>query len=262
MNFSTKVIFISSFLLLITALLSAQVGIGTLTPSSKLEVVGAGTTSATTALIVGNASSTIFSVRNDGLVEVASTTQGFLPPRVALTATNAASPISSPATGLLVYNTQTAGSSPNQVTPGYYFWNGTAWLKLTENGSTRSAAFVGRGEDVILGNLKVRMAATGNTSLQVSTVSGTIVVYGSDVYSERSTVPGNSNIIAGNSIDGNSALTITTTPAYLWAGYNFLSSGAVDVWTIRDTSNSIAWRITLIVGSGLNNNMISIERLL
>ena len=255
MNFSTKVIFISSFLLLITALLSAQVGIGTLTPSSKLEVVGAGTTSATTALIVGNASSTIFSVRNDGLVEVASTTQGFLPPRVALTATNAASPISSPATGLLVYNTQTAGSSPNQVTPGYYFWNGTAWLKLTENGSTRSAAFVGRGEDVILGNLKVRMAATGNASLQVSTVSGTIVVYGSDVYSNAGTV-------AGNSIDGGAPLTITTTPAYLWASYNFLNSAAVDVWTIRDTSNSITWRITLIVGSSLNNNMISIERLL
>jgi len=235
--------------------LRAQVGIGTATPSSKLEVVGAGTTSATTALIVGNASSTIFSVRNDGLVEVASTTQGFLPPRVALTATNAASPISSPATGLLVYNTQTAGSSPNQVTPGYYFWNGTAWLKLTENGSTRSAAFVGRGEDVILGNLKVRMAATGNTSLQVSTVSGTIVVYGSDVYSETGT-------IAGNSIDGGSPLTITTTPAYLRAGYNFANSAAVDVWTIRDTSNSIAWRITLIVGSGHNDNMISIERLL
>jgi hypothetical protein len=255
MNFSTKVIFISSFLLLITALLSAQVGIGTATPSSKLEVVGAGTTSATTALIVGNASSTIFSVRNDGLIEMASTTQGFLPPRVALTATNAASPISSPATGLLVYNTQTAGSSPNQVTPGYYFWNGTAWLKLTENGSTRSAAFVGRGEDVILGNLKVRMAATGNASLQVSTVSGTIVVYGSDVYSETGT-------IAGNSIDGGSPLTITTTPAYLRASYNFTNSAAVDVWTIRDTSNSIAWRITLIVGNGHNNNMISIERLL
>jgi hypothetical protein len=28
-----------------------------------------------------------------------------------------------------------------------------------------------------------------------------------------------------------------------------------------DTSKSIAWRITLIVGSGYNNNMISIERL-
>ena len=220
-----KIFIISIFMFGKLGVLFSQVGIGTNTPSSSAKL------------------------------EVSSTSQGFLPPRVALTATNAASPISSPATGLLVYNTQTAGSSPNQVTPGYYFWNGTAWLKLTENGSTRSAAFVGRGEDVVLGNLKVRMAATGNTSLQVSTVSGTIVVYGSDVYSDAGTV-------AGNSIDGGTPLTITTTPAYLRASYNFLNSAAVDVWTIRDTSNSIAWRITLIVGSSYNNNMISIERLL
>jgi hypothetical protein len=82
---------------------NAQVGIGTATPSSKLEVVGAGTTSATTSLKVGNASSTIFSVRNDGLVEVSSTTQGFLPPRVELISTAAASNIiSNPATGDLL----------------------------------------------------------------------------------------------------------------------------------------------------------------
>jgi hypothetical protein len=29
-----------------------------------------------------------------------------------------------------VYNTATAGTSPNNVTPGYYFWNGTVWIKF------------------------------------------------------------------------------------------------------------------------------------
>ena len=77
MNFITKFVLLSSFLLLEAALLPAQVGVGTATPTSKLEVVGAGTTSATTALKVGNASSTILTVRNDGLVEISSTTQGF-----------------------------------------------------------------------------------------------------------------------------------------------------------------------------------------
>jgi hypothetical protein len=28
-----------------------------------------------------------------------------------------------------------------------------------------------------------------------------------------------------------------------------------------DTSNSIAWRITMILGAGVNNNIITIERL-
>ena len=56
--------------------------------------------------------------------------KGFLPNSVALTATNSASPVSSPATGLIVYNTATAGSSPNNVVPGYYYWNGSAWIGM------------------------------------------------------------------------------------------------------------------------------------
>ena len=83
-------------------LVFAQVGIGTPTPSSKLEVIGAGTTSATTALKVGSASSTILTVRNDGLVEISSTTQGFLPPRMTTTQRDA---IASPTEGFLIFNT-------------------------------------------------------------------------------------------------------------------------------------------------------------
>jgi len=80
-------------------------------------------------------------------LEVASTTQGFLPPRVALTATNVFSPIvgtSSAATGLLVYNTASAGTAPNNVVPGYYYWNGTVWVQIS-NGliidNSKSAGF-------------------------------------------------------------------------------------------------------------------------
>lgn len=65
-------------------------------------------------------------------LDVSSTSQGFLPPRVALTAKNAAAPIASPATGLLVYNTATAGTSPNNVTPGYYYWDGAAWQRFVD----------------------------------------------------------------------------------------------------------------------------------
>jgi len=56
--------------------------------------------------------------------------KGLLVPRVALTATNSASPITSPATSLLVYNTATAGTAPNNVFPGYYFWNGSIWQRF------------------------------------------------------------------------------------------------------------------------------------
>jgi hypothetical protein len=67
-------------------------------------------------------------------LDVSSSTLGFLPPRVALTASNVFSPIvgtSSAASGLLIYNTATAGSAPNNVVPGYYYWNGTAWTQIS-----------------------------------------------------------------------------------------------------------------------------------
>ena len=57
------------------------------------------------------------------MLDVKSITKGLLIPRVALTATNTASPLSSPATSLLVYNT-VATKGDFGVTPGFYFWNG------------------------------------------------------------------------------------------------------------------------------------------
>ena len=101
MTITIKSIFALCFLLLATALLQAQVGVGTSTPAASAQL------------------------------DVSSTTKGFLPPRVALVSTaNTSSPISSPATGLLVYNTAEVGSGATAVTPGYYYYSGSAWVPL------------------------------------------------------------------------------------------------------------------------------------
>lgn len=63
-------------------------------------------------------------------LDVSFTDKGLLMPRVALTSLDAAGPITSPATSLIVYNTATAGTTPNNVYPGYYYWNGTAWARI------------------------------------------------------------------------------------------------------------------------------------
>lgn len=66
-------------------------------------------------------------------LDIYATDKGFLPPRVALSAANVFTPITgtaASATGLLIYNTATAGSSPNNVVPGYYYWNGAAWIQI------------------------------------------------------------------------------------------------------------------------------------
>src|SRR4051812_47727114 len=62
--------------------------------------------------------------------------KGILVPRVALTTTTAFSPVTGTATtSLLVFNTATAGTSPTNVTPGFYYWGGAAWVRFASSGS-------------------------------------------------------------------------------------------------------------------------------
>ncbi|SCY82965.1 hypothetical protein [Flavobacterium caeni] len=77
---------------------SAQVGVGTTAPNAALDI----------------------SAANDGL----------LIPRVALANTTTAT-VLTPTASELVYNTATAGD----VTPGFYYWSGTAWIRLATGAS-------------------------------------------------------------------------------------------------------------------------------
>lgn len=86
---------------------------------------------------VGNNPTTI---TPSAIFEVESTNKGVLLTRVALTSKNDAVTIASPAVGLLVYNTATAGVAPNDVTPGYYYWDGSAWAKINTASSSNSGS--------------------------------------------------------------------------------------------------------------------------
>jgi hypothetical protein len=88
----------------------SQVGIGTTTPNASAKL------------------------------DITSTNKGFLPPRVTLNGTADVATISNPAAGLMVYNTATAGTSPNNVIPGYYYWNGSAWTRINNNNTVVSNA--------------------------------------------------------------------------------------------------------------------------
>jgi hypothetical protein len=119
--------------------------------------------------------------------------------------------------------------------------------------SFKSSGFVNAGVDVTLGNLRARLSASGNRNLQLSTITGTYSVYGSDVHSQ--------NGVSGGTIPEGNAVTITTTPTSIIPGYNFTTAGATETFLLRDISSTIAWRITMIIGGSYNNNFISIERL-
>jgi hypothetical protein len=153
--------------LIITFYGKAQTGIGTTTPNASAKL------------------------------DVTATDRGFLPPRVVLTASNAFAPItgtSSAAAGLLVYNTATAGSVPNNVVPGYYFWNGTAWIQIAGGiivDNSKTAGFTLAATDnnkVFLITSATAVTVTVPTSLPVGFTCqfiqggvGTITMSGSSV---------------------------------------------------------------------------------
>lgn len=76
----------------------------------------------------------------DAILDVKSENKGLLVPRVELTSTTSNAPLSAGLpNSILVYNT----ASVNDVVPGYYYWNGTSWLKL-----------ISSADDDVFGTLK------------------------------------------------------------------------------------------------------------
>jgi hypothetical protein len=85
----------------------------------------------------------LFTTSPRGALDINSSTQGLVPPRVALTSKIVSAPVINPqggglAGGTIVYNTATAGASPNNVVPGFYYWDTTtsAWLAVGNSATT------------------------------------------------------------------------------------------------------------------------------
>lgn len=140
-----------------------------LTGSTSLAQMNVGSTSAPNA---------------NAALQITSTNKGLLLPTLALTASNSASPLSAFVAGMTVYNTAVAGTSPNNVTPGLYYCDGTQWLKLsTSNGSVvlNSSSTI---DAAILGySPSTSATATSNAPATVAVGSATATRRGMYTYS-------------------------------------------------------------------------------
>lgn len=97
---SVSIYFIFIFSLLFTVQTTAQIGINTTDPKAMLDVE--------------------------------SDDSGILIPRVSLVRTTDADPVVSPQHAELVFNLATV----NDVTPGFYYWNGSIWVRLSAGGGS------------------------------------------------------------------------------------------------------------------------------
>jgi hypothetical protein len=87
---------------------------------------------AQTPLKVGNNPTTI---NANSVLEMESTNKGMLLPRVGLSATDNVAPLTAHVAGMVVYNTATAGSGATAVSPGYYYNDGSQWVRLAAGGN-------------------------------------------------------------------------------------------------------------------------------
>ncbi|MBP6661427.1 MAG: hypothetical protein KA174_12130 [Chitinophagales bacterium] len=180
-------------------------------------------------------------------LDITDANKGMLIPRVALTATNAAGPITSPAASLLVYNTASASSGATFVSPGYYYWDGAKWIRLL-NSKTVNA---NNGLSIV-GDTLVQL---GGTLIQTTTIT-----QGSNIFKIENNGTTNTIINLSSTGDfdvqdnGTSALFVkddgnvgigTTTPGQKLEVYGNVSvPGSVGNYSIYTWANNDAnWRI-------------------
>lgn len=195
-------------------------------------------------------------------LDMADINKGLLVNRVSLTATNNASPITSPANGLLVYNTANASSGSTVVAPGFYYWDGSNWIAMGGTGgkdwslegnagTNASTNFIGTTDAVSL------VVRTDDTERMYIDAAGTVGI-GDTPYSNVGLRVHNASqdigIIAETSgagtaiqgIDSGTGNGVTAISANAWGLYgqsnasNAVSGGAVLIGAAQNNANG-AW---------------------
>jgi hypothetical protein len=108
----------------------------------------------------------------DALLEMETTNKGLLLPRVALTSTTAFAPLTAHVAGMAVYNTATAGD----VTSGYYFDNGTKWVRVADANAAVSNLYTADGalagaRTVTMGANNLSFSGTGKIGMGTTSPS-------------------------------------------------------------------------------------------
>lgn len=120
-------------------------------------------------------------INSNSVLEMESTNKGMLLPRVLLSATTAFAPLTAHVEGMMVYNTATA----TDVTPGYYYNDGTKWIRISSASTAPAAITADNGlaktaDNIQLGGSLIKPTtistdATNNLVIEANGIGGLLV---------------------------------------------------------------------------------------
>jgi hypothetical protein len=217
---------------------SGNVGIGTTTPWGKLSITGTAGQANPLFQVASSTDSPFFTITNLGsvgigastldasaLLQLDSTSQGFLPPRMTTAQKNA---IASAAAGLTIFD-----SSLNKLN----VYNGSAWKNVgsTEiggevtNGTLGSVLFIGDGDILAQDNANFTFSTSTNRLLVTQASSTRLSVFGTSYFGGTATT----------TIDSTGAITVTSTSrsTFPYASSTALSVSGTGYFGAASTTN-------------------------
>lgn len=127
-------------------------------------------------------------------LDIIANDNGVLVPRVVLTAANVQAPVVNPTGGALpestlVYNTNSSGAVPNDVTPGFYYWQNNRWNRLGNENKTRyytavgttDAQFLAGTPSVLVPEMSITLTPSSSTILVNFNASGYLFSNGANM---------------------------------------------------------------------------------
>lgn len=220
--------------------------------------------------------------------------KGLLIPRVALTSTTVFAPVTgTPTTSLLVYNTATAGTSPTNVIPGFYYWDNTtsAWIAFSgvtgsndwkidgNSGTVNGTHFVGtidnQALDIRTNNIiRARLTTAGQIEILnngESVFIGQSAGITDDLTTNKNVAIGAFSLMSnvtgvGNVGIGHSTLRNTAVNSNTAVGYQSMYSNTTGYWNTALGQNSLKVNTTgyynvALGGQALLNNTTGFENI-
>lgn len=181
---------------------------------------------------------------SNAILELESNNRGLLLPRVPLTSMNAATPLSAFVAGMVVYNTATAGSGLTAVSPGYYYSDGTSWVRLAAAGTVPLSSLVAAVSTNNIDNTNFAQVWNWSTAATETpfTLTGNALTTGS-LLSLSSSSTGRTGTNGLLHVANTSAATTGMLASFRGnsadSGFNILNNGSIGVGTNSPNSTAL-----------------------